>query len=332
MTLYKNCYESILNTNHNNTYDISVSSCQENYSKCGYRKRQLNEVNDLKFQCISQKLTSPVDGYLDGFNVTDYSLVDGELCYLPQDCYQGLTCSLNETVGLKYCTSTKTLNSVCTDNRDCQQGYYCSTPTARTCQLQKKVNETCLNDDECQNWLGCLNGNCTEFYSQIPGTPMKSTDFRFCNSSFVYDNKCQELVLLDDTHQRSFTVNCTNNETCTYFLPLKNDIITLGSSDGYCNCGYNPDRIAYCKHGSDSIAYSELKILENKTLHQGCHVSKRYNCNLVTQKDLLNRQFLINSNDGKLQLVKNCVAYFMSKSYMIFCNLLVILFVLSVLL
>ena len=300
------CYYSKYD-NVNQTSDISVYSCSKANTKCEYTKRALGNINDISYKCAEKKISAVTNNLILSSN----SLADYENCVTDSDCYVGLTCATINSV--KLCTSSKNVGDPCNSNNDCKRLQYCST-VSKTCQLQKIVYQTCLNNDECKNYLGCLNGVCEHLFSKVPGTPMDVANANLCISGFVYDNMCQDIVLVNEFSMASFNVNCTTTEKCNYFLPYKNDYITLNSTQGYCNCGYNPDGNAYCKHGSNSISHNESNELEKKILQRECHISKKFTCDQVTNNDLLNREFLLNSKHGKLQLVKNCVSFFMSKA------------------
>lgn len=325
-TYQNTCFMSKYNSFYNSS-DIFVNSCSENHSKCQYSKRALGQVNDMKFACQSISLPPSANEKnvpLElAIKVPNYSLLDGEMCSQDIDCYNGLTCNINSKDNFYYCTTSKNVGSSCIANEECGSKDYCAI-SSKTCQTRKKENETCSINDECQNLLNCYQGNCTLLFSKLPGTIMQPADYKLCNSSFVYDNKCQDYYLIDDKQERAFTVDCTQTDLCTYFLPLKNDIIHLSSKTGHCNCGFNKDRKAYCSHGSNSFSMYQLINLEIKILENNCHISKKLTCNKITQKNLLNYQFLKNALSGKLQKVERCMALFISKSYSLVLNFILL--------
>ena len=259
-----------------------------------------------------------------------------------------------------FCVGKK-LNNACLSSIECEILLYCDS-ISKKCIKQKAPGELCAIREECKNNSDCYKGFCTEYWSLPNGTVINVSEAIFCQSEFVYNGICQDFKL--NTLKTSDTVynqnvDCTETGLCEYFLPLKNDIISL--SDGYCNCGFNPKGTAYCKHGSDSISHKDSINERKKILGQHftgleisgntcsinkagfcqttiqsatnptCHVTKPLTCNYIKTRDLLGLNYLDNAKNGKYQMADQCTTLFYSKAILNSMDKFLVLFALLLL-
>jgi len=328
------CFKSTYNSNSQN-FDINVNSClTENY-------RCRNIPNKLLWS-TSQANTVACTQAIDSAGrelVTPGSLAPGEICISNDECYSKV-CDDSQYISLiyeyKFCLG-KLENQACSTSLDCNVLLYCD-DTYKVCLKQKFASRPCKVSEECKNNSECYNGICTGLWSLPSGTPIEDANSIFCKSSFVYNGMCQDFKLIVNEKLSNITfsdpnrnkdglpnqkVDCTENENCMYYLPLKNDIITLNA--GFCNCGYNENGKAYCKLGSDSITYNDLilermKILgfnQTSSLTQNellatCHVTKKLSCNKIKIKEFQNIKSLEYALEGSFELADRCVRLYYS--------------------
>lgn len=166
--------------------------------------------------------------------VTKLQSYPGEPCNTQSDCAYG-QCTNSVCVGTG-------LGLRCSKNEECAPGLYCSSSSVCTAQLA--VGSSCTTDYQCVSYAGCVNRNCTAYYS----LPVNST-VPDCGSNSL-SNFCESMACAKSgwlgTTGTCVSVKksahpmpqpCTSNANCT----------ATDNTPGTCSCGYNSRGIAYCQ-------------------------------------------------------------------------------------
>lgn len=160
----------------------------------------------------------------------------GEPCAKQSDCAVG-TCTQGTCVGLS-------LGTRCSNSNQCAPGLFCS---SGLCSLQRAIGSSCSTDYDCVSSAGCVNSNCTAYYS----LPVNST-VPDCSptgtSNFCAKIACQRSGWIGTTGKciavpknlQPNPTKCTSNLNCTSTDGVHN-------YTGTCTCGYNSAGDGYCQ-------------------------------------------------------------------------------------
>lgn len=339
------CFKSTYNQNNKN-YDINVKGCSEEAFRCrNFKDRSLWSTTKENVVTCSKVLDKKNrEPFING------TLAPGEICLTNEECYSGeckddsifaFLNSYSSRVFVNLCQGKKE-NDPCTNSLECNIMLYCDS-RFKVCKKQKNETQDCSTSEDCKNYMDCYEGKCTELWSKEAGTPMDASNSQFCKSSFVYNSLCQDISLIEKdlslTEKREISkkVDCTNSEICYYWLPLKNEIISF--KEGYCNCGFNKNGLAYCRHGSDSTVYNDYiiekrKILGFKNHRTGvevsaqCHVTKKLTCNSIKLRDIQGIKYLEQAINGNYQLADRICRLYYSSGNLNMINLLIFIIIL----
>lgn len=161
----------------------------------------------------------------------------GEPCNIQSDCQIG-QCSNGICQGLG-------LSAKCSSSGQCAPGLFCA--STGLCSQQHSVGSACSSDFDCVSYAGCVNNNCTEYYSLAVNSTVPD-----CSSTGL-SNFCQKMTCLRTTWLGS-SGKCVQPKTSYHAAPQQctsnlNCTATDGVSNytGTCACGYNEIGAAYCQ-------------------------------------------------------------------------------------
>ena len=188
-----------------------------------------------------------ISGNCDYPNQKCFGTPDGDECNKSEQCYYGKTCRKKETTDL-----------------------------TKKCLDPLKEGEECELDTDCEIDSGCMNGNCTKYFSlenfEQTGGLDYNTDFNFCKSGYVNEvGICMNISLKNETTE------CSDLSPCEYEYKDENNtkkVITINTN---CLCGYNPFGKQYCLIGSGNTNYTRYlaKLKKYHLNNENCHLSER---------------------------------------------------------
>jgi len=184
----------------------------------------------------------------------------------------------------------------CYSDKNCLVGSFCQGGNDKvepkingTCTPQlAKGAKNCTRDFECQNGQGCVNSNCTDYFSINAGTPISSNETPtwwgvYCKSQ-MYDpvtKKCDGLSYSGmQAPDKTGFVNCTLGNQCTY--------VTIASGapvSKTCECPFSPTGQPYCPkayNDTDKVWTNYAKAKQAVWANKECHTTNRQFCYAVT--------------------------------------------------
>jgi hypothetical protein len=194
---------------------------------------------------------------------TKVKLYPGSNCTTGDDCF-----SANCDATSKLCVGVKA-GEVCQDHGDCAFGQACYiTVNNKTCQAFKGDGAACDSSYECPRTHGCLNSNCTAYFSSKEGVNVTEEasfpHLSFCSSGKSVEGVCHTLDLQ--------TPKCTDTNTCGYKL----EDGTTKNIDANCACGFNKDTEKYCKQGTTSqVSKDAFDSIKQFLTLPNCHTLER---------------------------------------------------------
>jgi hypothetical protein len=218
--------------------------------------------------------------------------------------YPGSFCVTNSNCISNFCSETNTClgynaNEECRYNEFCPFGYSCQIVTNSTefkCLKLKEEDEFCLDDYYCSFGMGCFNEKCRNLFTLETGTQItnNSTNPLLCASGYIFNNKCEELELL-----QPFNSTCDN--FCTYRLS-NNETASVGE---FCNCGFNSEGKSFCFQGTKNLNF--IKYLETvKILLSNSDYLSEF-CNTVERDGICDQFIKYNKTQAFLNLKKEYI-------------------------
>jgi hypothetical protein len=192
--------------------------------------------------------------------------------YPGEKCDNNNLCAYNQTCTSGLCTG-KASGEACIADTECKVGLYCNTTT---CVPQVKAGSNCTTDFMCPNTQGCLNGNCTDYYSVALGVKVPSASF--CKSRQVNEGGlCYGLKYNGMTANKDGLVKCDINATspCNYTDSLN---VTVTED---CQCSFDKDGQSFCRKAYDEGNKDWIKhsnTLRAKMASTQCHTNNRMSC------------------------------------------------------